>query len=254
MKSESATAAMSPWKIWDKDDAAEYRTYLRATGELPEMESTKQLVDLLRPLYRPGMRVLDVGCAAGHYYRGLRRLDEHLDYTGIDATRKYIDFAQKMFKDHPKARFLQGDIFDLPADLEPFDVVFCCNVLLHLPDFRVPIRNLLQKTGRSCFIRTLIGDRTLLVKNLVTDTFDDDDEPTHFVYQNIYSFDLLSRFIHEQGTYEVELIEDRFDPNPIKREYDAFKPIQQHATRIVEGRQVSGSLIFEWNWLKITRR
>jgi hypothetical protein len=50
------------WKIWDKDDSVEQRTYKRVTGELPEMECTKQLVNLVSDEYLPGMSVLDVGC------------------------------------------------------------------------------------------------------------------------------------------------------------------------------------------------
>ena len=70
------------WRIWNKDDNVESRrshvesrTYQRVTGELPEMESTKQLVDLISQVYASGMKILDVGCAAGHYYNGLKRID-----------------------------------------------------------------------------------------------------------------------------------------------------------------------------------
>ena len=49
------------WKIWDRDDSVEMRSYKRTTGELPEMESTKQLVQLISDVYQHGMSVLDVG-------------------------------------------------------------------------------------------------------------------------------------------------------------------------------------------------
>lgn len=54
------------WRIWNKDDKVELRTYQRATGELPEMESAKQLARIIKPLYQKGNTVLDFGCAAGH--------------------------------------------------------------------------------------------------------------------------------------------------------------------------------------------
>ena len=38
------------WRIWNKDDKVELRTYQRAVGELPEMESAKQLVNVMRSL------------------------------------------------------------------------------------------------------------------------------------------------------------------------------------------------------------
>ena len=35
------------WRIWNKDDSVEERTYSRASGELPEMESAKQLREII---------------------------------------------------------------------------------------------------------------------------------------------------------------------------------------------------------------
>ena len=43
------------------------------------------------------MMILDVGCAAGHYYNSLKKIDKNINYTGIDATKKYISFAKKFF-------------------------------------------------------------------------------------------------------------------------------------------------------------
>ena len=36
-------ANKNSWKIWDKDDSVEQRTYKRVKNELPEMECAKQL-------------------------------------------------------------------------------------------------------------------------------------------------------------------------------------------------------------------
>ena len=55
------------WWIWNKDESVEKKSFLRTTGELPEMECTKQLVYLISEVYEPGMKILDVGCASGHY-------------------------------------------------------------------------------------------------------------------------------------------------------------------------------------------
>ena len=89
---------------WAEDPSVEQRTFKRVTGELQEMESTKQLVDLISDIYQPGMKVLDVGCAAGHYYNGLARIDSDLDYSGVDATIPYIEFAKNYFKDNKKLK------------------------------------------------------------------------------------------------------------------------------------------------------
>ncbi|MFH1884102.1 MAG: class I SAM-dependent methyltransferase [Planctomycetota bacterium] len=238
------------WRIWNSDSDVEVRTYKRVTGELPEMESAKQLVNLVRNVYIPGMKILDIGCAAGHYYKSLLRLDEEIEYLGIDATVPYIEYANNYFK-YQKARFLVGDIFDLSDELHGFDIVFCCNLILHLPDFRVPIKNLLRIAQKYCFIRTLISDRTHLSKFLYTDDFDENNNPTNFVYQNTYSIDLLKRFIGSVGDYHIELIDDEFDAENVNKEYVSFQKEQSAVTRVVDNYQIAGSKVFEWKWLKI---
>ena len=100
------------WRIWNKDDKVELRTYQRAVGELPEMESAKQLVNVMRSLYKPGMSVLDFGCAAVHYYNSVKQLDANIDYTGADATKKYIEFGSNHFKG-TFAKFREADLFDV---------------------------------------------------------------------------------------------------------------------------------------------
>ena len=66
------------WKIWEKNPKVEERTFKRVKKILPEMESTKQLVNILKPIYKKNMKILDVGCAAGHYYLGLMKLDDQI--------------------------------------------------------------------------------------------------------------------------------------------------------------------------------
>ena len=239
------------WRIWEKNDKVESRTYQRVTGELPEMESTKQLVKLVSQVYEPGMKILDVGCAAGHYFKGLVRINREIEYMGIDSTVPYIEFAKNYFKDNPKAIFRVADIFDLPDEIGVFDIVFCCNVILHLPDFRVPIKNLLKVTKEYCFIRTLVSDRTYLNKFLYTDEFDENYNPTNFVYQNTYSFSLLKNYINSLSNYNIELIKDIFNEDSINKEFEDFKDKQFGVTRVVDNKQIVGNMIFEWAWLKI---
>ena len=86
------------WKIWEKDHSVEARTFNRAQKKLPEMESAKQLRILIKKVYKKGMSILDVGCAAGHYYHSLLKIDRFVKFAGIDATKKYIDYANQIFK------------------------------------------------------------------------------------------------------------------------------------------------------------
>ena len=244
------------WKIWDKDDSVEIRTYKRVTGELPEMECTKQLVELISEIYTTGMNVLDVGCAAGHYYNGIKRIDKNIKYTGIDATVPYIEFAKNHFKDNSNTNFLLGDIYNLPKEqISYFDIVFCCNVILHLPSFKIPLENLLRSSNKYCIIRTLVADKTHLSMDLVTDEFDENGDPTNFAYQNTYSYSYIESCIKSFGDYVVEFIDDKFDSLKINEEFLNYKEIQGLGVTYVQNdMQISGSKVFEWKWVKIIKK
>ncbi len=243
------------WRIWNKDESVEQRTFQRTTGELPEMECTKQLVSLISDEYESGMKILDVGCASGHYYNGVKRIEEGISYYGIDATVPYIEFAKKYFENNSNANFELGDIFNLDDSHSlQFDISYCCNVLLHLPDFREPVKNLLKLTKKTCFIRTLLSDHTHLSKFLYSDQFNENGDPTDFVFQNTYSYDLFKSYIESLGNYEVEYIDDVFNVEAINKEYEDFNEDLGAVTNVQNNVQIAGSKVFEWKWVKITRK
>jgi len=241
--------SLQVWQQWGRRPEIEWTLVDRGRGLLPEMECTKQLVRLVSEVYRTGIRVLDVGCNVGHYLRGLRRLDATLDYTGVDAYEHYIEQARGIFADDPYAHFDVRDVFEPLFPDNPFDIVFCCNVILHLPDFRLPVRNLLASTKEVCFIRTLLGDHTTIVKRAVAQDFDDEGNPLDFIYQNTWHSDYFVGFIRQLG-WNVELISDEFDSSVLQREYKTVK--RGKGTHIVDGRQADGNIIFNWIWAKIT--
>ncbi|GAG88113.1 unnamed protein product [marine sediment metagenome] len=238
------------WRIWETDPSVEASLFRRAIGELPEMESTKQLVELVKKVYETGMKILDVGCGPGHYYRGLRQIDESIKYKGLDATKLYIEFAKDVFSG-TNAKFIVGDIFNIPDKIGEFEIVVCCNVILHLPDFRIPMKNLLKVCKKYCFIRTLISNNTYLHRFVYGNEFDEMNNPKKFVYQNTYSFELIKSYIDSLGDYSIKLIEDKFNPIVLDTEFHDVKKESPGATRILDGFQVSGNLIFEWKWLRI---
>ena len=247
---------MDNWKVWLNNDNVEARTYKRVTGELPEMESTKQLVDIISEIYVEGMTILDVGCAAGHYYKGLQRIDKDISYFGFDLSKKHIEFAKEYFK-NTSAEFYNIDILDWPQksdELNPkFDIVYCCNVILHLPDFKIALKNLLNLTKKYCIIKTLLDDKTHLSKYLYTDDFDENSEPTNFVYQNTYSFNLFTKYIESLGDYKIEYIDDKFCAENINNEHKDFNKIQDSVTIVTNGMQIAGNKVFKWKWIKITK-
>jgi ubiquinone/menaquinone biosynthesis C-methylase UbiE len=147
------------WRIWNQEDEYGQVFYKRATGEFPEMESSKAVANLLKDIIQDSDRILDVGCGSGHYLKSLiSTINCNFLYTGIDATFRYIELAKKAFSNQNNTEFMVGDIFDIPVEDNRFDVVMCNNVLLHLPSVQKPINELIRVSKRFVVIRTLIGN------------------------------------------------------------------------------------------------
>ena len=241
------------WKIWNKNYKVEQRTFDRLKQNLPEMESAKQLRKLIQKVYKKKMMILDVGCAAGHYYNSLKKIDKNIKYTGIDATKKYISFAKKFFIKNKKTKFYCEDIYNISSKhFKKFDITFCCNLLLHLPSIEIPLKNLLKSTKKYCFVRTLVSSNTHLSQYLYDDKFKN-KKPINFAYQNTYSFEYIKKTLNNLGNFKIKFIEDEFNKTNINKEYKKFKQKQKGATKVFQNNiQISGSKVFEWKWLKIS--
>ena len=240
-----------PWEIWAENSECEGTLVERAKGNLPEMESTKQLVKLISEIYQPGMKVLDAGCNTGHYLKGLRRLDENLDYTGIDAYEVYISQANEIFKNDNNADFILKSLLDENFLFnEKYDVTFSCNVLLHLPGFKLPMKNILENTKEYCFIRTLFGKRSTIVRLASEEGMDyqEDGNPIKYIHQNTYDRLVFSDYVKSLG-WKIEFIKDEYNPEILATEHKTLK--KGSGTNIIDGKQVDGNIIFNWEWAKI---
>jgi ubiquinone/menaquinone biosynthesis C-methylase UbiE len=210
------------WRTWNNDKRYGEVLFKRATGEFPEMESSKALARLIKTLLKPGNSVLDVGCGAGHYLRSLRReIGRNFTYTGVDATEHYLELARKAFPGEKDVTFTRGDIYQLPFPAGSFDIVTCNNLLLHLPSIEKPVSELIRVARSSIVIRSLIGDRSFRIQDLeiLGDEFDSEGNPKQFHFYNIYSRDyfthLLKGFPRVRSTRFVEDWE--YEPAAIER-------------------------------------
>ena len=193
--------------------------------------------------------MLDAGCNEGHYLRGLCRIASDLNYVGVNAYSHYITAANEIYSDDEHARFEVKDIHQPLFPEDPFEIVYCCNVILHLPDFRAPLRNLLESTKNVCFVRALLGDRTTKVRRAEAPELGDDGEPLDFVFQNTWDRQVVTSFAADLG-WNANLIQDRFDPNVLAEEFDSLK--EGRGTQIVDDRQVDGVVLFDWEWIRLT--
>ncbi|MDJ0893593.1 MAG: class I SAM-dependent methyltransferase [Alphaproteobacteria bacterium] len=229
--------------------------FRRATGELPEMESTKAVAARLARTARPGDHILDVGCGVGHYLRGLQTaLGFEFSYTGVDATEHFVKLAQEAFKGVDRAQFIQGDIFELPFEDARFDIVMCNNVLLHLPTVRTPLRELCRVAGRHVLIRTLIGERSFRILEVhgPDEDYDDTGEPSEFNYFNIYSTSYVDRLLSEVPCAKRwRILPDRdFDAQKIARE-KSFREDAATVTTMTGNWQTNGYILSPWSFVEI---
>lgn len=75
---------------------------------------------------RGAQRVLDLGCGIGMLANAF--VSHGFEYTGVDISDTAVGIASKR---NPKARFVVGNIADLPF-VEPFDIVIERTVFIHL--------------------------------------------------------------------------------------------------------------------------
>lgn len=239
------------WQVWGKRPEVEATLAGRASGELDEMQCTQQLVKLISEVYKPGMRILDVGCNVGHYLRGIRRLDPQVEYKGVDAYEYYVNQAKEFYAKDAKASFEVKDVMKPIFPQDQYDIVYCCNVILHLPFFKKPVKNLIDSAKKYVFIRTTLGPITTVVKRVDFNKFDEEGEPTDFIHENTYNTEYFVDYVKSLGC-DVEVIDDEYDPTVISKEYTTVK--KGDGVRILDGKQIDGNIVLEWKFLKITKK
>ena len=101
---------------------------------------------LLLAEVRPGERVLDLGCGAGHFLAAL--LDAGAQAVGVDIAEAALERARTTVP-NVDVRLLEDGV--IPAGHGEFDLVWCSEVLEHIPDVAealYEIRRVLGPGGR----------------------------------------------------------------------------------------------------------
>jgi len=246
--------------VWDKDKKYGEYFYKMAVGELPNMFSADAVADLVKRVYKKGATVLDVGCGAGHYLRSLReRVDNNINYTGVDFSPSYIKLARQAHKD--TAKFFVGSIQNIPFRPKQFDIVMANNVLLHVPPPPVKaFKELLRVSKKHVIVRTVFGERNYVIKEVLTNDdfrinkpdmalFKSDGTPASFNYFNLYT-----------ETYFKDLVKKiapKAKLTTIKdfsyKKFDNRKTTRNTGTKVVNDMQISGNLLLDWRFIIIEK-
>ena len=242
------------WEIWKKNNSIE-RSIKRIQNKLPEMEASKQLSKIVKKIYKKKYSILDFGCAAGHYHNSLKRIDKEINYCGFDVTKDYISYAKKHFIKEKNTKFDVQSLFSMSKKYNnKFDIVFCANVLHHLPSIDIPLENLINASKKYCIIRTLVSDNTHLARFYYDDSTNRKGELNNFQLQNTYSYNLIRKKIKKIGNFKVTFENDIFNGRNINKEFTSKERKKYPGlTRYVDGIQIAGSKVFEFKWIIIKK-
>lgn len=74
-------------------------------------------------------KILDVGCASGWFLDKVNKLYPEAELTGVDASKKAIDYGKKVYKN---LNLIHADAHKLPFKDRSFDLILCTEVLDHV--------------------------------------------------------------------------------------------------------------------------
>ncbi len=238
----------------NKNNAKVY--YNRSVGNSPEMEVSKSMAKLIKKICLKDQKILDVGCATGHFYRSLKNtLKKNFYYTGCDPYDIFLRLAKKAWIKDKNVNFVKGNIYELPFKSKTYNIVYSSNVLLHLPEIVKPIKELLRVSKDYLILRTVVYDvsyKIQLVHNnkwfkptnvKPKDEFDKNGNPRSFAYFNIHSFDYLKSTLKKLSPKSnITFLKDNsFSKKNITKSISNEK--RPLATRIIGNEQFSGAIM-----------
>lgn len=243
---------MENWNYWTERSYYQNELRDRAKGLKSEMESAKQVANIILDKAKSYQSILDAGCGTGHFILSFeKKLKNNFQYQGIDITEQHIKDATEIFQENPNYKFQLGDVRALPVEDKSVEVAICCNTIPHIPNVDKAINELIRVAQNDVFIRMLVGDEVLIAKKALTEELDENGEPKSFMYVNIYNEKYLKNIIGDKG--EIIIYDDEFDAEAIMKHFEEHKKVAGNAiaTQIIDGSQFKGYLMLPWKIVHI---
>lgn len=243
----------------------------RLSGEIPEKESSKAVNSLIKNRVFKDAKILEVGCSVGHIVRSLSKLDCNLTYFGVDIDEYAIKKGKKYFQNNSfegisSVTLSIEEAEKLPFPDNSFDGIISLNVLEHLKEPSMAINEFVRCASKFVLIRTLLSDQTFIVQEVrnkshstlgyahlelpdAIDELDPEGNPKVFIYQNVYSKDLIEGLaVKNRQIKSFQIFEDEMYSQ------EAFDLDNKHtalprATQVIGGKQVRGLFIDTNYWI-----
>jgi len=130
----------------------------------PALIWVSQFTDIInskmKSIDKPELKINDIGCNVGHFYRNIDQITSKVNYAGFDISKTYLDIARSHF---PEASFIQEDIGNKNFDKKKYtcDVSIISATLEHIEDYEQFLENVFLSTRVFVLIRTFTGDKSL---------------------------------------------------------------------------------------------
>jgi ubiquinone/menaquinone biosynthesis C-methylase UbiE len=155
----------------------------------------------------PVGRALDAACGTGRHSGRLAELGHEV--TGVDGSPEMLDLARAHV---PQARFLEGDLHDLPVEDREFDVAVCALALGHCDDVRTPVVELTRavRPGGQLVLSDLHPAMSVAGGQAL---FEAADGSLAFVREHVHLHGEYLDAFAEAGLDVVRCVEPRFGPD-----------------------------------------
>lgn len=98
-------------------------------------------------------RILEVGCGSGYYSEILPLiLGRPIRYLGLDYSQAMASLARSLY---PDTDFVAGDALALPVATASLDIALSGGSLMHIPDYRAAISEMVRVSRRWCVFHTV---------------------------------------------------------------------------------------------------
>jgi SAM-dependent methyltransferase len=155
----------------------------------------------------PAGRAVDAACGTGRHVARLVELGHEV--VGVDGSPEMLDLARDRV---PQARFLEGDLGDLPVEDGNFDLAVCALALGHAEDLRPPIAELARavRPGGHVVLSDLHPGMSVAGGQAL---FEAADGSLAFVREHVHLHGEYLDAFADAGLDVVRCVEPRFGPD-----------------------------------------